>query len=277
MAAQPVKQFIVTGANGTIGKEIVKGLAKTGSNVVLAVRRRDAGEKTIEAVAKEANIPKENMKVMEVDLSSQHSIRKFVADFTSTHQHLHGIVQTASIVSQTKKLSVDNIELTFATNVMPYFLFMELFQDILKKTGPSRIVNVASNYAGHLDLSDLQFEKRPYNHDSAYRQSKQCERMLSWVYADKLRDTGVTVNACHPGVVTSPLLAGLMSGGGSDSPEKGAVVPLFVALNPDLEKVTGKYYYQSKEKACQFSDKKQWIELWEKCNQLLVKDPKPAA
>jgi len=132
-------------------------------------------------------------------------------------------------------------------------------------------VNVSSNYAGHMDLTDLQFEKRPYNHDSAYRQSKQAERMLSWVYADKLKDTGVTVNALHPGVVTSPLLAGLMSGGGSDSAEKGAVVPLFVALNADLEKTTGKYYYQSKEKACQFSDKKQWMDLWEKCNALLVK------
>jgi len=272
--AQPVKQFIVTGANGTIGKEIVKGLAKVGNNVVLAVRRRDAGEKTIEAIAKEANIPKENMKIMEVDLASQASIRKFVSDFTSSHENLHGLVQTASIVSPTKKLSGDGIELTFATNVMPYFLLMELLQDIMKKSGPARIVNVASNYAGHMDLSDLQFEKRPYNHDSAYRQSKQAERMLSWVYADKLRDTSVTVNACHPGVVTSPLLAGLMSGGGSDSPEKGAVVPLFVANNPELEKVTGKYFYQSKEKACQFSDKKQWLELWEKCNQLLVKDAK---
>lgn len=266
-----MKQWIVTGANGTIGKEIVKGLAKTGSAVVLACRRKDAGEKTIEQIGKEANLSKEHLKVMEVDLASQQSIRKFVDEFKSTHNELHGIIQTASIVSQTKKLSVDGIELTFATNVMPYFMLMELFQDILKKSAPSRIVNVASNYAGHMDLSDLQFDKRQYNHDSAYRQSKQAERMLSWVYAEKLKDTGVTVNACHPGVVTSPLLAGLMAGGGSDSPEKGAVVPLFCALNPELEKVTGKYWYQSKEKACQFSDKKQWYDLWEKCNALLKK------
>jgi len=263
----------VTGANGTIGKEIVKGLAKQGNNVVLACRRKDAGEKTIESIAKEANISRDTMKVMEVDLSSIASVRKFVSDYNNTHPHLHGIVQTASIVAQTKKLSVDGIELTFATNVMPYFMLMELLQDTLKKSAPSRIVNVASNYAGHMDLSDLQFDKRPYNHDSAYRQSKQAERMLTWVYADKLKDTGVTANACHPGVVTSPLLAGLMAGGGSDSPEKGAVVPLFVALNPDLEKVNGRYYYQSKEKACQFSDKKQWADLWEKCNTLLNKPP----
>jgi len=266
-----MRQWIVTGANGTIGKEIVKGLAKSGASVVLAVRRKDAGEKTIEQIGKEANLSKENMKVMEVDLSSQQSVRKFVSDYTNSHEHLHGIIQTASIVSQTKKLSVDNIEMTYATNVMAYFMLMELFQDIMKKSAPARIVNVASNYAGHMDLSDLQFDKRQYNHDSAYRQSKQAERMLSWVYAEKLKDTGVTVNACHPGVVTSPLLAGLMAGGGSDSPEKGAVVPLFLALNPDLEKVTGKYWYQSKEKACQFSDKKQWNDLWEKSNALLKK------
>jgi len=266
-----LKQFIVTGANGTIGKEIVKGLCKSGHGIVLACRRREAGEKTIEQIGKETNLSKDNMKVMEVDLSSQESIRKFVSDFKSTHENLHGLIQTASIVSPTKQLSADKVELTFATNVMPYFLLMELLSDILKKTGPSRIVNVSSNYAGHMDLSDLQFDKRQYNHDSAYRQSKQAERMLSWVYAEKLKDTPVTVNACHPGVTTSPLLNAIMSGGGADSPEKAAVVPLFCALNPDLEKVTGKYWYQSKEKACQFSDKKQWYDLWEKCNALLKK------
>lgn len=267
-----MKQWIVTGANGTIGKEIVKGLCKSGAAIVLACRRKDAGEKTIEQIGKETNLSKENMKVMEVDLSSQQSIRKFVSDFNSTHENLHGLIQTASIVSPTKKLSVDNIEMTFATNVMAYFMMMDLLSEKMKKTGaPARIINVSSNYAGHMDLSDLQFDKRQYNHDSAYRQSKQAERMLSWVYADKLKDTQVTVNACHPGVCTSPLLNAIMSGGGADSPEKAAVVPLFLALNPDLEKVNGKYWYQSKEKACQFSDKKQWNDLWEKCNALLKK------
>ena len=80
---------------------------------------------------------------------------------------------------------MDGIELTWATNVMSYFLLSNLLLDILllplfalsffspslylfilfdsflntlKASAPSRIVNVASNYAGDLDTSDVQFK-----------------------------------------------------------------------------------------------------------------------
>lgn len=95
----------------------------------------------------------------------------------------------------------------------------------------ARIVNVASNYAGSLDLSDLNFDKRRYDSTTAYKQSKQvllvvlallyaaesvrcwllfasylqADRMITGIASAKLfgGDASVCVNACHPGVVTS--------------------------------------------------------------------------
>jgi NAD(P)-dependent dehydrogenase (short-subunit alcohol dehydrogenase family) len=75
------------------------------------------------------------------------------------------------------------------------------------------VVNVASYWAGGLDLGDLELERRRYDNDAAYRQSKQADRMLSVAFAERLRDAGVTANACHPGDVVSTLSRNLGFGG----------------------------------------------------------------
>jgi hypothetical protein len=39
-------------------------------------------------------------------------------------------------------------------------------------------------------------------------QSKKCARMVSWAWADKLKEDRVSVNACHPGVYVCMCLYG---------------------------------------------------------------------
>jgi len=94
----------------------------------------------------------------------------------------------------------ERVDAQFATNVLGYHFTIRTFEDLFSDDGSTRVVNVASNWAGDLDLSDLSFlKRRRYDNDSAYRQSKQCDRMLSVLWANKLRDRNVSVNACHPG------------------------------------------------------------------------------
>jgi NAD(P)-dependent dehydrogenase (short-subunit alcohol dehydrogenase family) len=92
-------------------------------------------------------------------------------------------------------------------------------------------VNVASYWAGGLDLGDLEFKRRPYDNDQAYRQSKQADRMLSVAFAERLREHRVWVNACHPGDVRSRLSANL-GFGGHETPEQGAATPVWLATAP---------------------------------------------
>lgn len=94
--------------------------------------------------------------------------------------------------------------------MLSYYLFIEGLKDTLIQNTQSRIVNVASNYAGDYDFNDLQFSSRSYESNTVYRQSKQCNRMLTWAAHEMhFAGTNTTVNACHPGVVTSPLLQSL--------------------------------------------------------------------
>ena len=54
--------------------------------------------------------------------------------------------------------------------------------------GGGRVVNVASEMAYGLQADDLGYQRRRWSGPAAYAQSKQGNRMLSWVRAERLRD-----------------------------------------------------------------------------------------
>jgi retinol dehydrogenase-13 len=134
---------------------------------------------------------------------------------------VHVLVNNAAVTPGRRQLTPEGIELQFATNVLGYFWMIEAFTEQLKQSSPARIINVASYWAGGLDIHDLEFKHRPYDNNAAYRQSKQADRMLTVAFARRLRPFGITVNACHPGDVNSTLSNNL-GFGGHESPDEGA-------------------------------------------------------
>ena len=118
---------------------------------------------------------------------------------------------------------------------------------------PSRVVNVASYWAGDLELDDLEFRRRPYDNNIAYRQSKQANRMLTVAFAKRYAEHKIAVNACHPGDVNSRLSKNL-GFGGHESPQDGAQTPAWLATGPTGQQETGKYFEHMHLKACQFGE-----------------------
>jgi NAD(P)-dependent dehydrogenase (short-subunit alcohol dehydrogenase family) len=128
-----------------------------------------------------------------------------------------------------------------------------LFSEILKAAAPARIINVASYWAGDLDLTDLEFKKRRYSNGTAYRQAKQANRMLTVAFATRLQPYGVTVNACHPGDVNSRLSNDL-GFGGQTMPDEGADTPVWLATDPVGQHETGQYFDQRRAVRCRFGE-----------------------
>jgi NAD(P)-dependent dehydrogenase (short-subunit alcohol dehydrogenase family) len=142
----------------------------------------------------------------------------------------------------------------------------DAFTAHLKAGAPSRIVNVASYWAGGLDLSDLEFKRRQYDNDTAYRQSKQANRMLTVALAGRLAPLNIAVNACHPGDVNSAL-SNSMGFGGHETPDQGAATPVWLATSSEIEGITGKYFEHRREQVCSFSRDVKTIEkLYEICS-----------
>jgi NAD(P)-dependent dehydrogenase (short-subunit alcohol dehydrogenase family) len=139
------------------------------------------------------------------------------------------------------------------------------FADILQGSAPARVVNVASYWAGELDLDDLEFERRSYRNGTAYRQSKQANRMLTVAFAERFDPAMVTVNVCHPGDVNSKLSNDL-GFGGSESADSGARTPVWLATDAQVAGTTGKYFEHMRETPDRFASDRQAIEaLYEAC------------
>jgi NAD(P)-dependent dehydrogenase (short-subunit alcohol dehydrogenase family) len=269
------KTAVITGPTSGIGKEVAIGLASLGAHVVLACKDLVRGDQ----VAAEINdrTATERPAVMSLDTSDQRSIRAFADDYCDTHGSLDVLVNNAGVLLPDRVTSIDDIELTFATNVVGYYLVTTELLDALIGGPPSRVVNVASTFASDVDLEDLQFERRPYNGMTAYAQSKACDRMLTWALARQLQRESVTANAMAPGLVLGTSLYRDLSPAAmrdlervpSRSVSEGAKTAVWLASSPELNGVTGRFFEQGHEIPCQFRDEKAEVSLWQTCEQLV--------
>jgi NAD(P)-dependent dehydrogenase (short-subunit alcohol dehydrogenase family) len=252
---------LVTGGSGAIGRAIARGIAETpGHEVVLLCRNemkaRQACQEIIRATGNGA------VRYEVADVSRCSSIRELARRWQGP---LHVLVNNAAATPRQREETPEGIELQFATNVLGYFWMIQAFTEHLRRSAPARVVNVASHWAGNLDLGDLEFRRRRYANGEAYRQSKQANRMLTAAFAERLKPSGISVNVCHPGNVNSTLSNNL-GFGGSQSPDEGARTPVWLAVGPTGQKVTGKYFDHMQEVRCPFAeDRKATAALYEAC------------
>lgn len=255
------KVAAVTGGTGAIGAAIARGLAEEGYTVVLFTRDESKSQRTVEKIVQETG--NERVSFDLVDLSRHSSIKSLRSRWDGP---LTILINNAAVTPHNRQETPEGIELQFATNVLGYFWTIQEFTDILIKSSPSRVINVASYWAGGLDLQDLEFKKRTYRNGAAYRQSKQANRMLTAAFARRLKEKGVTVNACHPGDVNSTLSNNL-GFGGHQSPDQGAETPVWLATSDTGAKVTGKYFERKTETECPFMSDQEAVEsLFQICS-----------
>jgi NAD(P)-dependent dehydrogenase (short-subunit alcohol dehydrogenase family) len=253
--------FLVTGATGAIGKAIALQLAETpGHEVVLVgrdeVRTRQATSDVIRATGNDRT------RYEIADLSRQADILA-LADWW--RNPLHVLINDAAVTPRVRQETPEGIEIQFATNVLGYFWMTQAFRDILARSAPARVINVSSYWAGDMDLGDLEFRRRRYNNNRAYRQSKQANRMLTAAFAERLKSRGISVNACHPGDVSSRLSNNL-GFGGHESPEEGADTPVWLAKESVGQVETGKYFEQRNAVKDRFSQDRAAVEaLYQAC------------
>ncbi len=268
------KLVLVTGATAGIGKEIAVELGRRGARLVIGSRDAARGARAAEEI-RAAGAPA--VDVLPLDTSSQGSIRDFAREFRAAYPRLDVLVNNAGVSVGYRKTSVDGVELTFATNVLGYFLLTCELLDMLVASAPARIVNVASAFAGELDLDDLQFEQRRYDGLQSYAQSKACNRLLTWALARRLEGSGVTANAYTPGFVAGTELSRDMPPSlreayrnrpGRTIPQ-GADTAVWLATSEQVEGVSGRFFYDRTERPCEFRGEALEERLWGICERLV--------
>ena len=249
------KEIVVTGATDGIGKVSARELAKLGASVTIVGRNAAKGE----AVASELRQAAGHDRVgfVQADLESQKGVRAAAAAIKARVKRLDVLLNNAGAMFQKRQLSEDGIEKTFALNHLGYFLLTHELLDLLKASGPSRVVNVASaaHQGAKLDLSDLQNEKR-YSGWSAYGQSKLANIYFTYELARRLEGSGVSANCLHPGFVASrfgdnngglvKLVIGFAKSAFAISEDEGAKTSVYLASSPEVAGVSGKYFDKCK-------------------------------
>ncbi|GAB0088402.1 retinol dehydrogenase 14 [Sergentomyia squamirostris] len=282
------KTVIITGANSGIGKETASDLAKRGARVIMACRNLDTAKAVQEEIIKETGNTSVILK--KLDLSSQQSVREFAADINKTESKLHVLIHNAGMALAFRGAkSVDDIELTMATNHFGPFLLTHLLIDLLKKTAPSRIVVVASELykLASVNLNNL----NPVNTKPAayiYYVSKYANIYFTRELARRLEGTGVTANFLHPGMIDSGIWRNvpfplnypmkLITRGFFKTTEQGAQTTIHLAVAEELNGVSGKYFMDCKEASLNRAamDMEKALKLWEesaKIVKLTEKDP----
>jgi NAD(P)-dependent dehydrogenase (short-subunit alcohol dehydrogenase family) len=191
-------------------------------------------------------------------LSSQEQIERLAEEAKKRYERLNVLINNAGALFLHRRESVDGIEMTWALNHLGYFLLTNLLLDLIQRSAPARIVNVSSraHERARIDFDDLQ-GRRTYSGMRAYGQSKLANLLFTHELARRLEGTGVTVNALHPGFVATNfgaddngfflrLILRLLQRARAISAEEGAQTSIYLASSPEVEGVTGKYFFRKR-------------------------------
>jgi dehydrogenase/reductase SDR family member 12 len=202
----------VTGASSGIGLAAAMGLAGLGATMWLIVRDTERGEDVRSRVADRADGG--DVRLAQCDLSELESVRRCADRLIAESERLDVLVNNAGVLTEHRELSRDGIELTFAVNVLAPFLLTQRLTPLLSANAPARVINTSSGgmYARRLNADDLQSEQGEFSGATAYARTKRAEVVLTELWAERLRGTGVVVHAMHPGWVNTPGLAHALPG-----------------------------------------------------------------
>ncbi len=247
------RTVVVTGATSGIGKATASGLAAMGAHVAMVGRDRARTE----AAAHEIGKAGARASVFVADLSSQADVRLLADELRRDLPRIDVLVNNAGGYWDTRHVTADGLEHTFALNHLAPFLLTNLLLERLAEGGPARVVNVSSNAqsSGRIAFDDLQNEAS-YSGSRAYSQSKLANILFTYQLARRVRGTAVTANALHPGLVSTsfgaedpaviqrlivPLMRPFMR-----SVARGAETSIHLASAPDLDGTSGLYFVDSK-------------------------------
>ncbi|MEZ4830036.1 MAG: oxidoreductase [Bacteroidia bacterium] len=199
--------MIVTGANTGLGYETTLSLAKTGAKVIMACRNMPKANQAKEKIQQQ--LPDADIEVMEIDLSSLKSVRKFAHDFQARYNTLDVLINNAGVMAPPYSKTEDGFELQLGANYLGHFLLTGLLLETIVKTPDSRVVTLSSlvHKDGTINFDDLQSEKN-YDRMKAYAQSKLACLIFSFELQRRLEKAGYhkTIStAAHPGISDTEL------------------------------------------------------------------------
>jgi NAD(P)-dependent dehydrogenase (short-subunit alcohol dehydrogenase family) len=230
---------LVTGATDGVGRALAIQLAREGHEVLVHGRSEERIAQTLELVP--------GARAYRADLASLDQVRALAADVLEHEDRLDVLVNNAGIGNSVpgggqRQESEDGHELRFAVNYLAGYLLARELLPLLERSAPARIVNVASAGQMPIDFDDVMLE-RDYDGVRAYCQSKLAQIMHAFDLSERLA-AGVTMTALHP---STYMPTKILSASPASTIEEGMEAVRRLAVDPELEGVTGRYFNVQRE------------------------------
>lgn len=239
---------VVTGANGGLGLETARELARRGAIVVMGARNQEKGERAVADIRGE--IPGARLELRTLDLASLASVKAFAERTIAEHQDIDLLINNAGVMAIPHASTVDGFEMQFGTNHLGHFALTAQLMPALIHTPGARIVTVTStarHAATKLDPDDLHMDGN-YSPWGAYGRSKIANMDFALELNQRLERArvGAVSLAAHPGFSNTDLQAhsAREHGGASQrffattvhwvgmTPSRGALPQLRAATDP---------------------------------------------
>jgi NAD(P)-dependent dehydrogenase (short-subunit alcohol dehydrogenase family) len=272
---RPIEETVVliTGATDGLGRGVARDLAARGAQVLLHGRSREK----LDALSEELG----GVPTFQADFASLEEVRGLAAEVESSTGELHVLVNNAGIGSgrpdgTTRQESRDGHELRLAVNHLAGFLLTVRLLPLLRRSAPARIVFVASLGQAPMDFDDPMLE-RGYSGTRAYGQSKLAQITAGFELAERLDPGEVTVTSLHPSTYMPTKMVLEERGASVDTLEEGIAATSRLAVDPELDGVTGRFYDREREAEPdpQATDPEARKRLWALSLEL-VGEPEPA-
>lgn len=290
------KIALITGGNTGIGFETASSLLQKGYNVILGCRNEEKGIASMRKLEPFAKQGGSSVELAVFDLADLNSVSDYAKRALDTGRPIDVLLNNAGVMACPLMRTKQGFEQQIGVNHLGHFLLTNSLLPLLEQSAAmrqdARIINVASSahYPGTIDFNDFLWEKKDYSKWGAYCQSKLANVMYSYELSRRLQNSGITVNALHPGVVATELGRYLFPSLASDqeipwwskpilsvatsfllTPEQGAQTSIYLASSPEVTGVTGKYFDSCKPKNSSresYDDQKQ-KKLWDISEELV--------
>ena len=239
---------LVTGATDGVGRLVAKRLAGSGKNVIVHGRNDEKGQATVREIRRETGSSR--VEFRRADFASLDEVRQLAREIGDAHRRLDILINNAGIgfgaPGAPRETSRDGHELRFAVNYLAPFLLTHLLLPTIRRSAPARIVNVASIGQAPVDFDDPMMSTG-YDGRGAYAQSKLALIMFTFDLAAALQGTNVTANAVHPATLMNTKMVAEAGIRPSSSVEEGADAIVRLAVSPDLDRVSGRFFDGTRE------------------------------
>ena len=267
------KKCIITGATSGVGLAAARRIAQGGADLILVNRNPDKANSVKKEIQNNYGV---KVDLVMADFSNLNQVRNAAKLILEKNPHIDILINNAGLHNTGREINEDGIEMVFCVNHLAHFLLTRLLLDRILESAPSRIlyVNSQGHRFGGLDLNDLNWEKRRYRGLQGYGASKVAQLMTIWELAEQYADTGVTINAMHPGAVSTNI--GMNNGllyrlyqryllfPFLKKPEISGESVYYLIAAPEMSDVNGKYYNQTIEEkpAAHALDREIGKEVW---------------